>query len=84
VPYFISGLSKIRLRTVALAILTSRGPFTVLIVWTGDSVINLPLTWLAVLIVGVVLMVIIGFSQARRIEAWGRAYVDRYISKSDE
>ena len=77
VPYFIAGLGRIRLSTFALAILTSRGPFTVLIVWTGDSVIDLPLTAIAVLMAVVGIVVIIGFSQAERIEAWGRAYVTR-------
>ena len=77
IPYFIAGLSRIRLSLFALAILTSRGPFTVLIVWLGDSVTGLPLTWIALSIAVVVLFVIIGFSQARRIETWGRAYIDR-------
>lgn len=77
IPYFFAGLSRIRLTTFALAILTSRGPFTVLIVWLGDGVINLPLTWIALAMAAVVLVVVIGFSQARRIEAWGRAYLSR-------
>lgn len=77
IPYFLAGLSRIRLRRFALAILTSRGPFTVLIVWLGDRVVGLPLTWMALSMAVVVLVVIIGFSQARRIERWGRAYVNR-------
>lgn len=77
VPYFIAGLGRIRLSTFALAILTSRGPFTVLIVWTGNSVIDLPLTAIALLMAVVGIMVIVGFSQAERIEAWGRTYVAR-------
>jgi uncharacterized membrane protein YdjX (TVP38/TMEM64 family) len=77
IPYFIAGLSKIRLSTFALAILTSRGPFTILIVWLGDRVTGLPLTWTALSIAIVVLIVIVGFSQAKRIEGWGRAYVNR-------
>ncbi len=75
IPYFIAGLSRIRLSLFALAILTSRGPFTVLIVWLGDRVTGLPLTWIAVSIAVAVLIVIVGFSQAGRIEAWGRSYV---------
>ena len=77
IPYFIAGLSRIRLSLFALAILTSRGPFTVLIVWLGDRVTGFPLTWVAVSIAVVVLIVIVGFSQAGRIEAWGRGYVTR-------
>lgn len=77
IPYFIAGLSRMRLSLFALAILTSRGPFTVLIVWLGDRVTGFPLTWVAVSIAVVVLIVIVGFSQAGRIEAWGRSYVTR-------
>jgi len=40
----------------------------------------LPLTWIALSIAVVVLIVIIGFSQARRIEAWGRTYVNRRVA----
>ncbi|RME79033.1 MAG: TVP38/TMEM64 family protein [Chloroflexi bacterium] len=76
-PYFLAGLSRIRLTRFALAILTSRGPFTVLIVWLGDRAVDLPLTWLALLTGGIVLLVIIGFSQAHRIEAWGRRMLRR-------
>jgi uncharacterized membrane protein YdjX (TVP38/TMEM64 family) len=75
VPYFFAGLGRIRLGTFALAILTSRGPFTVLIVWTGNRVIDLPLSWMALLMAVVGLIVIIGFSQAKRLEVWGRAYI---------
>lgn len=77
IPYFLAGLSRIPLGKFALAILLSRGPFTVLIVWAGDSVVNLPLTWVALLMAAIGLVVIVGFSQAARIEAWGRAYVAR-------
>jgi len=75
IPYFLAGLSRIRLSLFALAILTSRGPFTVLIVWTGNSVVDLPLTGFAALMAVVGIIVIIGFSQAKRIEAWGRGFV---------
>jgi uncharacterized membrane protein YdjX (TVP38/TMEM64 family) len=84
VPYFIAGLTRIRLRTFTLAILTSRGPFTVFIVWTGDRAIDLPLEYFALLIAVVILMVIIGFSQSRRIEAWGRTHMTRFTGKKDE
>lgn len=75
VPYFLAGLSKIRLSIFALAILTSRGPFTVLIVWMGDSAVGLPLTSIALVMAGIVLAVIFGFSQRERLEVWGRSYV---------
>ena len=77
IPYFIAGLSNIRLAVFALAILASRGPFTALIVWTGDNMVNLPLTWLALAMAGVGLIVMLGFSQAERIERWGRNYIKK-------
>ena len=77
IPYFIAGLSRIRLSMFALAILTSRGPFTVLIVLAGDSVINLPLTWIALFMAATGIVVIVGFSQAGRIEQLARAYLAR-------
>ena len=77
IPYFLAGLSRIRLRLLALAILTSRGPFTVLIVWAGDRAVNLPLSWLALLMAAIGLIVVVGFSQRERIERWGRLYITR-------
>jgi uncharacterized membrane protein YdjX (TVP38/TMEM64 family) len=77
IPYFLAGLSGIRLSVFALAILASRGPFTVLIVWAGDSVVDLPVMWVALLMAAIGVVVIIGFSQAGRLERWGRAYVGR-------
>lgn len=82
-PYFFAGLTKIRLRVFALAILASRGPFTALLVWTGSSVADLPLGWLAVLTALVGLVVIVGFSQRARIEAWARAFVARQAEVED-
>lgn len=77
IPYFLAGLSQIRLRLLALAILTSRGPFTVLIVWAGDRAVNLPLSWLALLIAVIGIIIVVGFSQRERIERWGRLYITR-------
>ncbi|MBN1219271.1 MAG: TVP38/TMEM64 family protein [Anaerolineae bacterium] len=81
VPYFIAGLTKIRLSAFALAILISRGPFTVFIVWTGHSAIDLPLKWLVAVIGVVVIFVLIAFSQAKRIQAWGRVYLSRFSNR---
>jgi uncharacterized membrane protein YdjX (TVP38/TMEM64 family) len=82
--YFVAGLSKIRLRTFALAILTSRGPFTAFIVWTGSSVADLSLTWLAVLTAVIGLVVVVGFSQRVRIEAWARDFIHRQVGLKQE
>jgi len=82
-PYFFAGLTKIRLRTFALAILASRGPFTTLLVWTGSSVADLPLSWLAALTALIGLVVIAGFSQRAHIEGWARAFVTRQAGRDD-
>jgi uncharacterized membrane protein YdjX (TVP38/TMEM64 family) len=74
-PYFFAGLSRIRLGWFALAILASRGPFTVLIVWAGDRVIDLPLSWIALFAASLGLLLLVGFSQRERLESWGRAYI---------
>ena len=81
IPYFLAGLSRIRLAVFALVILASRGPFTILIVWAGDGVTNLPLVGIAIFLSLVGVVVIIGFSQTGRIEAWGRAYVSRRVAE---
>lgn len=81
IPYFLAGLSRIRLAVFALVILASRGPFTILIVWAGDGVANLPLAGIAMLMSLVGIIVIIGFSQAGRLESWGRAYVSRRVAE---
>ncbi|MCB0197259.1 MAG: TVP38/TMEM64 family protein [Anaerolineae bacterium] len=84
IPYFFAGLSRISLSRFALAILTSRGPFTVLIVWAGDSVVDLPLVWVALLMAVIGLIIIAGFSQRERIEAWGRAYIARQAAETEK
>lgn len=75
--YFFAGLTKVRLRTFALAILASRGPFTALLVWTGSSVADLPLSWLVAVIAVIGVVIIVGFSQRARIEAWARVFIAR-------
>ncbi|MCB0211728.1 MAG: TVP38/TMEM64 family protein [Anaerolineae bacterium] len=84
IPYFLAGLSRVPLSRFALAILTSRGPFTVLVVWAGDSVVNLPLVWVALLMAVIGLIIIVGFSQHERIEAWGRAYIARRATETEK
>jgi uncharacterized membrane protein YdjX (TVP38/TMEM64 family) len=83
IPYFLAGLSRISLGRLALAILVSRGPFTALLVWTGERAAGSSLTWLAILAAAIGLIVIAGFSQRQRIESWARAYLARHIAQHD-
>lgn len=82
-PYFFAGLTKVRLRTFALAILASRGPFTAFLVWTGSSAVDLPLSWLVALIAVIGVVIMVGFSQRARIEAWTRVFV-AHLARGDE
>lgn len=82
VPYFLAGLTRIRLSMFALAILVSRGPFSVLIVWFGYNATNLPLLWLAVAMAAIVLVVAVGYTYRHRLEAWGRMVINRYLRES--
>jgi uncharacterized membrane protein YdjX (TVP38/TMEM64 family) len=84
IPYFFAGLSKIRLTTFALVILTSRGPFTVLIVLMGDQVLDLPLMWIALITAAFGAIIILGFSQSKRLEKWGRVYVSYITGKRNK
>lgn len=60
-PYYIAGLSRVRLRTLALATLLSRGPFTFLIAWIGASSVQAPPWIFMALIVGVLVLVALGY-----------------------
>jgi uncharacterized membrane protein YdjX (TVP38/TMEM64 family) len=83
IPYFLAGLSRIRLSRFALAILASRGPFTALLVWSGERAAGFSLSWLALLAAAIGLIVIAGFSLRPRIEAWARAYLARQPAQPD-
>ncbi|MFQ5613798.1 MAG: TVP38/TMEM64 family protein [Anaerolineae bacterium] len=69
-PYFLAGLSQIKLRRMALAILLSRGPFTVLVTWAGASAVVAP-PWLILLLFATVLAIIaLGYLFRRPLNAW--------------
>ena len=60
-PYFVAGLSRVPLRTLALATLLSRGPFTFLVAWVGASSIQAP-PWVFIALVAAVLaLVVLGY-----------------------
>jgi uncharacterized membrane protein YdjX (TVP38/TMEM64 family) len=58
VPYFIAGLSRVKLSTLVLAILLSRGPFTCLIAWAGATSVEAP-SWLFGALMAIILAVIV-------------------------
>ena len=60
-PYFVAGLSRVPLRTLALATLLSRGPFTFLVAWVGASSIQAPPWVFIALIVAVLALVALGY-----------------------
>lgn len=74
-PYYLAGLSRVKLTTLALAILLSRGPFTFLITWAGATSVQAP-TWVfGALVAGVLVIVALGYAFKTPLTLW----LDRYV-----
>ncbi len=74
-PYFIAGLSRVRLRTLAWATLLSRGPFTFLVAWVGASSIQAPPWVFIALIVAVLALVALGYIFRVSLTDWFDAHI---------
>ncbi|HEY86350.1 MAG TPA: TVP38/TMEM64 family protein [Chloroflexi bacterium] len=74
-PYYIAGLSRVRLRTLFLAILISRGPFTFLITWAGENSVAAPGWIIALMFVVVLGIVALGYLSRNRIHLFMEKYV---------
>ena len=73
-PYYLAGLSRVRLRTLLLAILISRGPFTFLITWAGANSVAAP-GWIIALMFALVLSIVaLGYLFRERIHGWVEKY----------
>jgi len=70
VPYYIAGLSRVRLGTLTLAILLSRGPFTFLIAWIGATSVQAPAWMFIALIVAIVAVVALGYVFRDKVSQW--------------
>lgn len=70
IPYFIAGLSRVKLGTLAAAILLSRGPFTVLIVWAGASATAAPAWAIGVMFAAILALVGLGYRFRNRLGGW--------------
>jgi uncharacterized membrane protein YdjX (TVP38/TMEM64 family) len=69
-PYYVAGLSRLKLSQMALAIFFSRGPFTVLVTWLGSKAIQAPV-WLILLIFGLILgLVAVGYAVRKPVNGW--------------
>jgi len=74
-PYFIAGMSRVRLRTLGAAILLSRGPFTLLIAWVGANSTQVPPWMIIALFVIILAFVGVGYVFRAPLSGW----VDRHI-----
>ncbi|OQY48878.1 MAG: hypothetical protein B6242_00995 [Anaerolineaceae bacterium 4572_78] len=57
IPYFIAGLSRIKLSSLAIAILLSRGPASFAIAWIGATSLSFP-TWILFAMTAIIFAVI--------------------------
>lgn len=74
-PYYIAGLSRVKFRTLALAILLSRGPFTFVITWAGATSVQAP-AWVFWTLLAVILaIIIIGYLTRDTITRWMDTHV---------
>ncbi|MFQ5577532.1 MAG: TVP38/TMEM64 family protein [Anaerolineae bacterium] len=74
-PYYIAGLSRVKFSTLVLAILISRGPFTVLVAWAGATSVQAPPWVFWLLVAGVLALVAAGYVWRNRLSGW----VDRHL-----
>jgi uncharacterized membrane protein YdjX (TVP38/TMEM64 family) len=69
-PYFIAGLSRLRLSQLAVAIVCSRGPTTVLTTWAGASTVEAPI-WVVLTLLGVMLSLgVVGYIFRQSLISW--------------
>lgn len=70
IPYFIAGLSRVKLGTLAAAILLSRGPFTVLVAWAGASATTAPAWAIGAMFAAILAVVALGYLSRNRLGGW--------------
>jgi uncharacterized membrane protein YdjX (TVP38/TMEM64 family) len=74
-PYYIAGLSRVRFVTLALAILISRGPFTFVISWVGETSVTVPRWLFWALLAAILGIVVVGYLSKDKISLW----LDRHV-----
>lgn len=74
-PYFIAGLSRLRFSRLAVAIVCSRGPFTVLVTWLGARAVEAS-AWLFFGLMAAILgLLAVVYLLRRPLNAWLERYV---------
>jgi len=69
-PYYIAGLSRLRLSQLAVAIVCSRGPSTVLTTWAGAGAVEAPV-WILLVLLGVILSLgVAGYIYRQPLLSW--------------
>ena len=69
-PYYLAGLSRVKYRTLALAILVSRGPFTFLISWVGETAQTIPRWIFGALLALILGLIITGYLFKDKLALW--------------
>lgn len=75
IPYFVAGLSRVKLGTLVTAILLSRGPFTVLIAWAGASATSAPSWAIGAMFVAILALVGLGYQFRNQLGGWIEKHV---------
>jgi len=69
-PYYLAGLSRVKFKTLAAAILLSRGPFTFVITWAGATSVQAPAWVFGALLAGVLVVVTLGYAFKTPLTLW--------------
>lgn len=75
IPYFLAGLSKVRLSTLVLATLLARGPTSFLIAWFGEQAVNIPRWIFLAMFVAILALIGLGYALKDHL----RTFFDRYV-----
>lgn len=75
VPYYIAGLSRVKLKTLFWAIILSRGPFTFIFTWAGANSIEAP-KWITGALLALILTIVaVGYLSRHRVSLWVDTHV---------
>jgi len=79
-PYYLAGLSRVKYNTLALAILLSRGPFTFVISWLGETSVEAPRWLFGLLSVVIIGLVVVGYLAKDKLGLWLERHVLHRLS----
>ena len=80
IPYYLAGLSRVRYATLALAILLSRGPFTFVISWAGETALSVPGWIIWAILVIIIIIIVLGYLIKDKLSLWVDTYILQRLS----